>query len=111
LSFSIESAPRLSFTSDKDSIDSITFLLFLSASSSPSKILPESEKILSVRSLDFLIKALISILFFSISSLFSFMVSLEVLKQPDFFERLFEINEKINFIENQFTRILKREKL
>ena len=36
------------------------------------------------------------------------LVSLEVLKQPDFFERLFEINQKIELIENNFTRVLKK---
>lgn len=36
------------------------------------------------------------------------LVSLEVLKQPDFFERLFEINQKIELLENKITRVLKK---
>lgn len=35
------------------------------------------------------------------------LVSLEVLKQPEFFERLFEVQEKIKNVEKCFTRVLK----
>ena len=39
------------------------------------------------------------------------LVSLEVLKQPEFFERLFEVKEKVQNIESCFSRILKKENI
>lgn len=35
------------------------------------------------------------------------LVSLEVLKQPEFFERLFEVREKVQYLEKHFSRVLK----
>ena len=39
------------------------------------------------------------------------LVSLEVLKQPEFFDRLFEVKEKVQNIENCFSRVLKKENI